>query len=190
MFLFGRYEEADQVKRFPQLFPMLIDAGLRDPKMQEVVDEVIDERRRPIYTVVKLAQMRGEVSPDLDLDAAVATIVGPLTYRRIVERREVTSSWGTGAPRRGGPAPTADRSARRPDRQPGTPAHRRGRGCDDSRRRSASPAGRRRIDLVKQQLGAHAACVPTTDLTEDDHRQPGSTTSSRWSRWDEIVAAP
>lgn len=90
MFLFGRYEEADQVKRFPQLFPMLIDAGLRDPKMQEVVDEVIDERRRPIYTVVKLAQMRGEVSPDLDLDAAVATIVGPLTYRRIVERREVT----------------------------------------------------------------------------------------------------
>jgi len=34
--------------------------------------------------------MRGEVSPDLDLDAAVATIVGPLTYRRIVERREVT----------------------------------------------------------------------------------------------------
>ena len=90
MFLFGRYEEADQVKRFPQLIPMLIDAGTRDPKMQEVVDEVIRERSRPIYTVVKLAQMRGEVSPELDLDAAVATIVGPLTYRRIVERKEVT----------------------------------------------------------------------------------------------------
>ena len=90
MFLFGRYEAAEQVKQFPQLIPMLIDAGSRDPKMQEVVDEVIDERRRPIYTVVKLAQMRGEVSPELDLDAAVATIVGPLTYRRIVERKEVT----------------------------------------------------------------------------------------------------
>lgn len=90
MFLFSRYEEADQVKQFPQLFPMLIDAGTRDPKMQEVADEVINERRRPIYTVVKLAQMRGEVSPDLDLDVAVATIVGPLTYRRIVERKDVT----------------------------------------------------------------------------------------------------
>jgi len=89
-FLFGRYEEADQAKRFPQLIPMLIDAGTRDPKIQEVVDELIAERRRPIYTVVKLAQMRGEVSPDLDADAAVATIVGPLTYRRIVERKEVT----------------------------------------------------------------------------------------------------
>jgi AcrR family transcriptional regulator len=90
LFLFGRYEEADQMKRFPQLIPMLIDAGTRDPKMQEVVDEVILERRRPIYTVVKLAQLRGEISPDLDLDVAVATIVGPITYRRIVERREVT----------------------------------------------------------------------------------------------------
>ena len=92
-FLFARYEEVDQLKQFPQLFPMLIDAGNRDPKMQEVVDEVIAERRRPIYTVVKLAQMRGEVSPDLDLDVAVATIVGPLTYRRIVERREVTAEF-------------------------------------------------------------------------------------------------
>jgi AcrR family transcriptional regulator len=90
MFLFGRYEETDRVNRLPHLIPMLVDAGLRDPKMQEVVDEVIAERRRPIHTVVKLAQMRGEVSPDLDLDVAVATIVGPLTYRRIVERRDVT----------------------------------------------------------------------------------------------------
>ncbi|WP_421118024.1 TetR/AcrR family transcriptional regulator [Aquihabitans daechungensis] len=90
LFLFGRYDEADQVKPLPQMLPMLIDAGTRDPKMQEVVDDVINERRRPIHTVIKLAQMRGEVSPDLDLDAAVATIVGPLTYRRIVERKEVT----------------------------------------------------------------------------------------------------
>lgn len=93
MFLFGRYEEADQVKRFPQLIPMLIDAGTRDPKMQEIVDEVVNERSRPIYTVVKLAQMRGEVSPDLDLEVAVATIVGPLTYRRIVERKDVTAEF-------------------------------------------------------------------------------------------------
>jgi AcrR family transcriptional regulator len=90
MFLFSRYEQADQAKQFPQLIPMLIDAGTRDPKMQEVVDEVINERRRPIYTVVKLAQMRGEVSPDLDPEVAVAAIVGPLTYRRIVERKDVS----------------------------------------------------------------------------------------------------
>ena len=90
LFLFGRYEASEQDMRFPRLLPMLIAAGLRDPKMQEVVDEVIAQRRGPIHTVLKLAQLRGEISPDLDLDAAVATIVGPLTYRRIVERRDVT----------------------------------------------------------------------------------------------------
>lgn len=90
LFLFGRYESTEADMRFPQLLPMLIDAATRDPEMQQVVDEVIAERRRPIHTVLKLAQMRGEISPDLDLDAAVATIVGPLTYRRIVERRDVT----------------------------------------------------------------------------------------------------
>ena len=90
LFLFGRYEATEEDKQFPQLLPMLIDAATRDPKMQEVVDDVIAERRRPIHTVLKLAQLRGEISPTLDLDAAVATIVGPLTYRKIVERREVT----------------------------------------------------------------------------------------------------
>jgi AcrR family transcriptional regulator len=90
LFIFGRYETSEQDTRFPRLLPILIDAATRDPKMQEVVDEVIAERRRPIHTVLQLAQLRGEVSPDLDLDAAVATIVGPLTYRRIVERKEVT----------------------------------------------------------------------------------------------------
>ena len=90
LFLFGRYEDSERDMRFPQMLPMLIDAATRDPKMQEVVDEVIAQRRRPILTVLKLAQMRGEISADLDLDAAVATIVGPLTFRRIVERREVT----------------------------------------------------------------------------------------------------
>lgn len=90
MFLFGRYEVSEQDQRFPQLLPILIDAGLRDPAMREVADEVIAQRRRPILTVLKLAQLRGEISPDIDLDAAIATIVGPLTYRRIVERQEVT----------------------------------------------------------------------------------------------------
>ena len=90
LFLFGRYDSTESDRRFPQLLPMLIDAATRDPKMQEVVDDVIAERRRPIHTILKLAQARGEIGPDLDLDAAVATIVGPLTYRKIVERREVT----------------------------------------------------------------------------------------------------
>lgn len=93
LFLFGRYDETEEAQRLPRLFPLLIDAGLRDPKVQEVVDALVAERRRPIQTVLQLAQLRGEIGTDLDLDAAIATIVGPLTYRKLVERQEVTPAF-------------------------------------------------------------------------------------------------
>lgn len=92
-FLFDRYQDSEEAKRFPDLLPMLIDAANRDPKMREVVDRVIDERRRPMRTVLQLAQLRGDIGKDLDLDTAIAMIVGPLTYRRLVERREVSAEF-------------------------------------------------------------------------------------------------
>lgn len=90
LFLFNRYHSAEDEQRLPDLLPMLIDAALRDPALQEVVDELLEERRRPMRTVLQLAQLRGEISRDLDLDTAIALIVGPLTYRRLVERRDVS----------------------------------------------------------------------------------------------------
>lgn len=88
--LFSQYQTSEEARRFPDLLPMLIDAANRDPQMRDIVDEVLAERRRPIRTVLQLAQLRGEIGRDLDLDAAIATIVGPLTYVRLVERRAVT----------------------------------------------------------------------------------------------------
>ena len=88
--IFGQYQASEEAKHFPVLFPALLDAGTRDPQMRRLVDQILEERSRPIRTVLRLAQARGEIDPELDLDAAVATIVGPLTYRRFVERREVT----------------------------------------------------------------------------------------------------
>ncbi|MEZ5203121.1 MAG: TetR/AcrR family transcriptional regulator [Acidimicrobiales bacterium] len=89
-FLFGRYHASDEAERFPDLLPMLIDAGTRDAAMHEVLLEVLEERSRPMRTVLQLAQLRGEISRDLDLDTAIAMIVGPLSHRRLVERKEVT----------------------------------------------------------------------------------------------------
>ncbi|MFN8017330.1 MAG: TetR/AcrR family transcriptional regulator [Acidimicrobiales bacterium] len=88
--IFGHYQRSEDEAQVHRLFPVLLDAGMRDPHMRVVLERLIEERSRPIRTVLRLAAARGEVSPDLDLDVAVATIVGPLTYRRLVERREVT----------------------------------------------------------------------------------------------------
>lgn len=89
-FLFHRYDESDERHRFGELLPTLIDAGNRDPQIQAIVDAMLEERRRPLRTVLQLAQLRGEIAMDLDLDTAMAMIIGPLAYRRLVERRPVT----------------------------------------------------------------------------------------------------
>jgi len=89
-YLFGRFSESEGEKRLTDLMPLLIDAAKRDPGLEELVTSVLAERKRPIRTVLQLAQLRGEVSPDLDLDTALAMVIGPFRYRRLVERREAT----------------------------------------------------------------------------------------------------
>lgn len=72
------------------LLPLLIDAAGRDPEIDVLVAEIVAERRRPLRTILQLAQHRGEIGAELDLDIAVAIVIGPFTYRKTVERREVT----------------------------------------------------------------------------------------------------
>lgn len=89
-FLFDRFTAAEAEAPGHDLLPLLIDAAKRDPEIDRLVSRMLAERRRPVTTVLRLAQARGEISPDLELDTALAIIVGPITYRRLVERREVT----------------------------------------------------------------------------------------------------
>jgi AcrR family transcriptional regulator len=89
-YLFGRFTQTEDEKKLAELLPLLIDAAKRDPEIDAIVDSVLAERKRPLRTVLQLAQLRGEISRDLDLDTALAMVVGPFTYRRMVEQREVT----------------------------------------------------------------------------------------------------
>lgn len=86
--LFNRYVHNDH-RQLNELFPLLLEAARRDPELREVRDRVLGERQRPLRTVVKLAQSRGEIDPDLDLDVAMAMLTGPLTYRKMVQDLEV-----------------------------------------------------------------------------------------------------
>lgn len=91
--LFRRYDESEDTKRLNELIPLLIDAARRDAAMKEVLDALLIERQRPMRTVLKLAQGRGEIDPDLDLDVAVAVLIGPFTYRRMVQDAEITDEF-------------------------------------------------------------------------------------------------
>lgn len=91
--LFSRFDASPEHRRLNDLFPFLLDAGRRDPDMRTVVDSLIRERQRPIRTVLKLAQGRGEIDPDLDLDLAVAMLIGPFTYRHMVQGLEIDDAF-------------------------------------------------------------------------------------------------
>lgn len=89
-FLFERFAQAEEAQRIPDLLPRLLDAATRDPAMAATLDAHLEERRRPLRTVLRLAQLRGELADDLDLDLALALVVGPFTHRRFIDRREIS----------------------------------------------------------------------------------------------------
>ncbi|WP_436793887.1 TetR/AcrR family transcriptional regulator [Actinospongicola halichondriae] len=90
--LFARYD-LDDHRQLNELMPLLLEAARRDPALCEVRDRILGERQRPLRTIVKLAQARGEIDPDLDLDIAMAMLTGPLTYRKMVQDLEVDDAF-------------------------------------------------------------------------------------------------
>ena len=90
--VFGRYDRPEN-RAVNELFPLLIDAARRDPEMRSVMNEVLAERQRPLRAVLQSAQLRGEIAPDLDLGVALAMLIGPFTYRRMVQDEDITESF-------------------------------------------------------------------------------------------------
>jgi AcrR family transcriptional regulator len=90
--VFGRYDRPEN-RDVNELFPLLIDAARRDPEMRSVMNEVLAERQRPLRAVLQSAQRRGEIAPDLDLGVALAMLIGPFTYRRMVQDEDITEAF-------------------------------------------------------------------------------------------------
>jgi AcrR family transcriptional regulator len=88
--IFDRFKHAEEERRLPDIMPALLTASASDPELHELVASMHEERRRPIRTALQLAQLRGEISRDLDLDIAVALLIGPFVQRRMIDRVEVT----------------------------------------------------------------------------------------------------
>ncbi len=88
--LFDKSKQEDEERRVPDIMPALLAASDRDADLHALLLAMLEERRRPIRTVLQLAQLRGEIDRDLDLDMALTLLIGPFTQRRIVDRREIT----------------------------------------------------------------------------------------------------
>lgn len=88
--IFDHSKQLDDEHRMPDILPVLLAASHRDDELHRLLLDMIEERRRPIRTVLRLAQLRGEIDVDLDLDLAVALLIGPFVQRRMIDRLDVT----------------------------------------------------------------------------------------------------
>src|SRR3546814_9619806 len=91
--IFTKHRHDEEARRVPDLVPLLLAASDRDPELHKLVMAMIEERRRPVRTVLQLAQLRGEIGRDADLDVAVAVIIGPFVQRRMIDRVAVTDEF-------------------------------------------------------------------------------------------------
>jgi hypothetical protein len=48
--------------------------------------EIVANRRRPVRTVLELAQLRGQINASIDIDLATELLLSVATYRRFVLR--------------------------------------------------------------------------------------------------------
>jgi AcrR family transcriptional regulator len=87
--------QASLTGRTGKILPSLLDAAGRDPEMDDVLQEYLRERCRPTRTVLQLAQLRGELAADLDVDLAVTLLVGPILYRKLLQREPITAEFVT-----------------------------------------------------------------------------------------------
>jgi AcrR family transcriptional regulator len=79
--------------RTGRMLPALLDGAHRDEELDRLLSDYLEERAGPTRTVLQLAQLRGELRADLDLDLAVTLVVGPLLYRKVILRQPITAAF-------------------------------------------------------------------------------------------------
>lgn len=67
--------------------PAILDAAGRDPELADLYREFLHGRRAPARAVLMAGIDSGEIAADIDVDAVIDLIAGPVFYRRYIARR-------------------------------------------------------------------------------------------------------
>jgi AcrR family transcriptional regulator len=90
---FNHLTRADLSGKAGKLVPSLIDAAARDPEIEMLMERFALERQQPVLTIVEHAQERGELPHELDRDVVIGTVVGPIVFRKVLQRRPVDAAY-------------------------------------------------------------------------------------------------
>ena len=76
----------------------VLSDGARHPHLQDMVTErVIRPRQVALRAILQMGVARGELRPDLDFDATIAVLVGPMVWLKMLRLNEETGSASTAA---------------------------------------------------------------------------------------------
>src|SRR4029077_14322125 len=79
--------------RWASILPSMMDAAERDPELAEVHTRLHAGFMEPLYVVIDRAKSRGELAADCDASERVASVVGPLYYRRWFSRQPLDETF-------------------------------------------------------------------------------------------------
>ena len=70
--------------RLDPVYPALLAASRHDAELARLLRQFQEERRVPVITVLQLAQARGELPSDFDVQLAASLLIGPIMYHKVV----------------------------------------------------------------------------------------------------------
>ncbi len=79
----------------PSTFRMMLGMLARsaaDESFRKLKNELMNERHHPLKTCLELAQARGELPSDLDLDFALDILEGPFASKRLMRGETITAA--------------------------------------------------------------------------------------------------
>lgn len=79
--------------RYAAVVPAVLDSATRDPELAEFREVFARSQRAPIDSVLRASVDDGELPANLDLDGAVAALVGPLLFRRVILAQGVDGAY-------------------------------------------------------------------------------------------------
>lgn len=83
-------------ERWASILPSIIDAAERDPELAEVHARLHADFMAPLYAIIERAKSKGELPRERDASHVVASVVGPLFYRRWFSRQPLDEAFVQG----------------------------------------------------------------------------------------------
>jgi AcrR family transcriptional regulator len=83
-------------ERWASILPSIIDAAERDPELAEVHARLHADFMAPLYAILERAKSKRELPRDRDPSHVVASVVGPLFYRRWFSRQPLDEAFVQG----------------------------------------------------------------------------------------------